>query len=209
MSAGGAFTGPVRVLMTTGLVAIALVSAGCSSSAASTTIGSTLASAASVASPPSSSPPGSTVASPPGSAVASPPLRIDLIEPAVQALEAKLGGPQQYFEINATAKLVNLIIAANNATLAQNWVYLDGALASKPAQAAQGHTFAAAALTFDTSTVLGQVAADLPGSSRDLFVVEGASGGAVRLTVVVSSVAGGQLLVVIDQNGKVLSVTPN
>ena len=36
------------------------------------------------------------------------PPRVDLIEPAIAALEAQLGLPQQYFEINATSHLVNL-----------------------------------------------------------------------------------------------------
>ena len=79
---------------------------------------------------------------------------VDLIEPAIAALEAQLGLPQQYFEINATAHLVNLFVALNDGTLVQNWLYFDGELTSKPAQPAQGHTFSADTVTFDPDTVL-------------------------------------------------------
>ena len=36
---------------------------------------------------------------------------VEQIDDAVIALEAELGGPQEYFEINATAQLVNLFVA--------------------------------------------------------------------------------------------------
>ena len=36
---------------------------------------------------------------------------VDEIDDAVTALETKLGAPQQFFEINATSSLVNLIVA--------------------------------------------------------------------------------------------------
>jgi hypothetical protein len=134
--------------------------------------------------------------------------RVDLIAPAVQALEAKLGGPQQYFEVNATAKLVNLIIAVNNATLAQTWLYLDGELTSKDAQPASGHTFVAAALTFDAGTVLGQVRHDLADSVLDFFYVLGGADGSVQYKVDVTSPQGGQLEVVVGPDGKVLEVDP-
>ena len=41
---------------------------------------------------------------------------LDQIAPAVAAIEAELGGPQQYFEINATPQLVNLFVAIDGAT---------------------------------------------------------------------------------------------
>jgi hypothetical protein len=134
--------------------------------------------------------------------------RVDLIAPAVAALEAQLGGPQQYFEINATAKLVNLIIAVNNATLAQTWLYLDGQLTSKDAQPASGNTFAASALTFDPTNVLGQVHRDLAQSVLNFFYVLGGADGSVQYKVDVTSTQGGQLDVVVGPDGKVLEVDP-
>lgn len=41
------------------------------------------------------------------------------ISEAIAALERQLGAPQQYFEVNATARVVNLFVALNNGTLAQ------------------------------------------------------------------------------------------
>jgi hypothetical protein len=134
--------------------------------------------------------------------------RVDLIAPAVNALETKLGGPQQYFEINATSKLVNLIIAVNNATYAQAWLYLDGQLSSKDAQPANGHTFAASALTFDAGSVLTQVHHDLPDSVLDFFYVLGGADGSVQYTVATTSSKGGQLVVTLGPDGKVQAVVP-
>ena len=48
---------------------------------------------------------------------------VDEIYVAVKALETKLGAPQQFFEINATSSLVNLIVALNDGAVAQPWVY--------------------------------------------------------------------------------------
>lgn len=134
--------------------------------------------------------------------------RVDLIGPAVAALDAQLGGPQQYFEINATSKLVNLIIAVNNATLAQTWLYLDGQLTSKDAQPASGHTFAGAALTFDPATVLAQVHHDLPDSVLDFFYVLGGTDGSVQYKVDTTSSKGGQLEVTLGPDGTVQEVDP-
>jgi hypothetical protein len=138
-------------------------------------------------------------------ATANPP-RVDLIRAAIAALEAKLGSTQQFFEINATPQLVNLFVALNDGKVAQPWVYLDGVLSSKEGQAASGFTFAKEALDFDPGTVLGQVEAQLPASRPDVFIIEGGAGGAVRYSVAVTSSQGGQLVVVVAADGKVLSV---
>lgn len=150
-----------------------------------------------------STPPSTTVAA----SKASPP-RVDLIHEAVTALETKLGAPQQYFEINATAKLVNLIVSLNDDKLAQPWVYLDGELSSADGQAASGFSFAASALDFDPTKVLSKLQAELPQSSPDLFFVEGGKGGIVRYSVEVTSSQGGQLVVVVGPDGTVQSVDP-
>jgi hypothetical protein len=134
--------------------------------------------------------------------------RVDLIRDAVAALEAELGSPQQYFEINATSQLVNLIVALNGATVARPWVYLDGELSSSPGSDANGNTFAASALDFDPDTVLSKLQAELPQSRADLFFVEGGAGGVVRYSVAVTSSQGGQLVVVVGPDGTVQSVDP-
>ena len=172
------------------LLAVAVLAAGCSGagSGSATTV------------PPASS----TV--PATTSAQAPQPRVDLIGAAVSALESKLGAPQEYFEINATAQLVNLFVALNDGKVAQAWVYLDGELSSKEGQPAAGHTFTKSALDFDPATVLTQVEAQLPQSHPDVFFVEGGDGGIVRYSVALTSLQGGQLVVVVDKSGKVLSV---
>jgi hypothetical protein len=134
---------------------------------------------------------------------------VGLVDDAVNALEAKLGGPQQFFEINATAQLINLIVALNDGKVAQPWVYLDGELSSTEGAAATGFSFARSALDFDPDKVLSKLQAELPESSPDLFFIEGGEGGTVRYSVAVTSKQGGQLVVVVGPDGTVQSVTPN
>jgi hypothetical protein len=136
------------------------------------------------------------------------PPRVDLIGDAVAALETQLGGPQQFFEINATSKLVNLIVSLNDDKKAQPWVYLDGELTSTEPADASGFSFPASALDFDPDKVLSKLEAELPQSSADLFFVEGGKGGIVRYSVAVTSPQGGQLIVVVGPDGTVESVDP-
>jgi hypothetical protein len=135
--------------------------------------------------------------------------RVDLIKIAVAALEAKLGAPQRFFEINATASLVNLIVSLNGDKLAQPWVFLDGQLSSTDPGDATGFSFDAAALTFDPDKVLTKLQAELPESSPDLFFIEGGAGGIVRYSVAVTSSKGGQLVVVVGPDGSIESVDPS
>lgn len=134
-------------------------------------------------------------------------LRVDLIGPALDAVEAERGGPQQYFEVNATSALVNVFVADPEAGTVIPYVFVDGELAARDASPAQGATFGRDALDdLDPATVTDQVSADLPDSVQDAFVMEGGADGSVRYSVVVSSLAGGQLLVIVAGDGTVLSV---
>jgi hypothetical protein len=135
--------------------------------------------------------------------------RADQIRPAIAALEAQLGSPQDYFEVNATARLVNLWVALNDGTQAQPWTYVDGELTSRPAEPAQGHTFTAEAVTFDEDTLFEPMHAQLPDSAIELLVIEGGAGGAVRYTVVAGSTGEGRLLVTVGPDGSVESVEAN
>jgi hypothetical protein len=132
--------------------------------------------------------------------------RVDLIDDAVAALEAKLGGPQRFFEINATSRLVNLFVELNGGKLVQPWVYLDGELSSTAVLDANGHSFAGTALDFDPTKVLSHVQTELPQSRPDVFFIEGGEGGVVRYSVTVTSQQGGQLVVVVGPDGTVKSV---
>ena len=128
------------------------------------------------------------------------------IDDAVAALEAKLGSPQEFFEINATTQLVNLIVALNDGKVAQPWVYLDGQLSSTEGAPASGSTFDSSALDFDPDKVLSQIETKLPQSSIDLFFIEGGKDNTVQYTAAVTSSQGGQLLVVVGPDGTVQSV---
>jgi hypothetical protein len=134
--------------------------------------------------------------------------RVDLIDEAVVALEGEMGAPQQYFEINASPKVVNLFVSLNNGAVVQPWVYLDGELSSQEGQPASGFTFAASALDFDPALVLSKIEGAVPGAAMSAFVVEGGEGGVVQYTVVVNSAAGGQLVAVVGPDGAVRSVDP-
>lgn len=164
-----------------------------------------LASCSGDGSSPGTQPPSSTTTSVSG--VAKLP-RVDLIDDAVTALEAELGSPQQFFEINATSSLVNLIVALNDGKVAQPWVYFQGDLSSTEGAEASGFSFSASALDFEPDNVLSKVQAELPDSSPDLFFVEGGADGTVRYSVAVTSKQGGQLVVVVGPDGTVQSVDP-
>lgn len=133
---------------------------------------------------------------------------VELIAPAVEAVEAELGGPQEYFEINADERLVNLFVAADDGSSVVPYLYLDGELqAPAPSQpVAQGVTFSFDAVEFDPDTVLDRVAVDLPTATLRRFVVLVGPEGAVRYEVFVQSVQGGQLAVLVTGDGEVLGV---
>jgi hypothetical protein len=137
-----------------------------------------------------------------------PVLAVDEIPDAVAAVEAELGGPQRYFEINATEVLVNLFVASPDGTKVTPYAFAAGQLSSKDAFEAQGNTFEASALEIDPQLVSSCIAGQLPTSAQDLFIIEGGAGGAVRYTILTTSANGGQLLVEVGGDGAVLSVEP-
>jgi len=134
---------------------------------------------------------------------------VDQIGPAVAAVEAELGGPQRYFEINVTPQFVNVFVAIDDDAQVQAYLYVDGDLGPpRPPEAASGATFTASALTFDPDTVLDGVDDDLPDSDVVVFSVIGGPDGVVRYGAVVESTEGGQLDVTLSPTGAVQSVDP-
>lgn len=133
---------------------------------------------------------------------------LDEIGPAIAALETELGGPQQYFEINATARLVNLFVALNNGAIAQPWLYLEGTLTSTEGQQASGGTFAAASVDFDPDKILSTVLTELPGIAIESFYIHGDGAGNVLYGILATSDKGGGLDVVLGADGSVKSVDP-
>lgn len=130
------------------------------------------------------------------------------IDAAIAALEAQLGGPQRYFEINATSRLVNLFVALNDGAVVQPYMYLDGELTSSEGSDANGGTFAATDLDFDPDLVLTKVLDSLPGATIESFYVNGDGKGNVQYGLLVTSAKGGGLDVLVSAVGEVLSVDP-
>ena len=138
------------------------------------------------------------------------PVRVDDIVPAIEAVEAELGAGQEFFEVNATSQLVNLFVAADDATLAVPYIYFDGEL-QPPAPALpveSGFTFGADAVDFDEDTVLDGVSDEVPKSTIEGFSIEGGDGGIVRYLVSTRSAQGGVLAVTVTGDGLVLEVDP-
>lgn len=130
------------------------------------------------------------------------------VAPAVAAVEAELGGPQEYFEITATSRLVNVFVALDDGTAVVPYVYFDDELQPPaPKQTGVvGQSFTADALDFDPSTILAGVADQLPTATIDALSIEGGQAGFVRYVASVRSSAGGVLDVVLTPQGAVIEV---
>jgi hypothetical protein len=133
---------------------------------------------------------------------------VDDVQAASAAVEAELGGPQEFFEITATEPLTNVFVAVDGATAAIPFVYRDGALeAPGPVlEGASGFTFRSEAIDVDEDSVLLQIADELPDISIESFSVEGGPDRTVRYVVSARSQDGGLLDVVVGPRGAILSV---
>jgi hypothetical protein len=137
-----------------------------------------------------------------------PELRVDLITTAIERVEAELGGPQQYFEINATDLLVNLFVSVEDGTMVKPYVFLQDELNSRDPEAAQGNTFDASSIDFDPQTVTSCVTDELPESTVTAFEIIADAQGTPQYSIVTTSAQGGQLIVAVNGDGQVLSVDP-
>ena len=133
---------------------------------------------------------------------------VDQIPVAIAALEAQTGAPVEYFEINATAQLVNLFVALNDGAVAQPWLFVGGELTSSEGQQASGGTFFGAEVAFDPATIFDPLLAEVPGIQVESFYVHGDGAGNLLYGVLATSERGGGLDIVLGQDGSVLSVDP-
>ncbi len=140
-------------------------------------------------------------------AASDPVLMVDRIDAAAAAVEAQLGEPQVYFEINATPLLVNLFVADPVAKTVTPYAFVGDELSSEaPLSVEAGSAFPASALSIDPERVLSCVVDQLPNSVIEVFFVEANAEGALRYTVLTSNDQGGQLAVEVSGDGLVLAV---
>ena len=115
------------------------------------------------------------------------------IRTAISDLDHKLGGPQRYFEVNVTARLVNLFVALNDGAVAQPWIWVNGTLTSREGQAAKGGTFTAADLTFDAKAMFNDIRSQIPEATLESMYINGDGKGNVQYGVITSAKCGGGL----------------
>ncbi len=137
------------------------------------------------------------------------PLRLEAMPAAVEAVESALGGPQRFYEVNATPTLVNVFVAGSDGS-ATAYVYdaVNDALGepSQP-QAASGNTFTWSQVDFDADQVLAPTLEQLPEALPRTFAVTAASETAVQYLVTMESARGGILDVLVAPDGEVLGVS--
>ena len=135
------------------------------------------------------------------------PLRLELIRPALAALEANLGGPQNYFEVNATPTLVNLFVANSDNTQATAYVFAAGVL-SEPAAPEQvkagAPTLSAADIAFDEARVLDPVLVELPESTYRVFSIVGVANGGAAYLITMQSAKGGDFQLPVKPDGSII-----
>lgn len=133
---------------------------------------------------------------------------LSLIPAALAALERELGPDVEFFEINATARLVNMFVALNGGTVVRPYLWVDGELTSQEGRPATGGTFGVESLEYDRERVLGAVRSELPESILETFYVHGDGSGGVRYGVLATAVCGGGLDIDVAPDGTVRGVAP-
>ena len=133
---------------------------------------------------------------------------VALIPDAIAAVEEQIGAPVDFFEINAVPNAVNVFVALNDGTLAQQYVYVDGGLTSRDGLPASGGTFTADQLDFDAAAVFTTIRGQLPDTILQTFYVNGDGQGNVKYAVLAVAQCGGALDIVIGADGSIVSVDP-
>jgi hypothetical protein len=133
---------------------------------------------------------------------------VDRIDEAIAATEASYGGPQQYFEISATLDEVRVVVAVDDATVAEQGSLTGGggAMVFEPLGPATGSTFGADAVSFDQERIFDALRAELDDPVIIDFAITGGENGTVIYDATVASDRGGLLLVLLGPDGRILGV---
>ena len=203
-----------RLVATLGLAALAALGAACSSDGNGSPDDSaadapTTASPATTGSPANTGSP-ATTGSPAGS-VSRPSASLELLEPAVAAVEAERGGPQRYTEINVQTDLVNLFVALDDGTELAYVYRADGLDVPTEAQAQPGgaEPFALDDVPLDVVATFDDVlAAEVPDSALVALTLAPRPESGLVWTATLLSTQGGVLDVLISPNGAILGAAP-
>ncbi len=131
---------------------------------------------------------------------------VDQIDEAISAVEQHYGSPQEYFELSASLEEVNVIVAVDGATAAEQGSFsVDGGLSvPEPVGPASGSTFVAEAVTFDPDSIFDQLRDELDDPVIVDFAIRGTSAGSVIYDATIASESGGVLLVLLGPGGQIL-----
>jgi hypothetical protein len=132
---------------------------------------------------------------------------VEMIDPAIAAVDELYGSPQRYFEVSADAQRVSLIVAVGDGTAEQ--VFFCGSGGRTPPESlgdADGSTFPGDAIDIDPESIFDQIDDELDDPDIIDFATVGAGDDEVVHDATVQSDSGGILLVLLSPDGEVLAV---
>ncbi len=139
------------------------------------------------------------------------PLALSEIAVAVSAVEADLGGAQQFTEINVGPELVNVFVALPDGTELA-YVYRDGSLEPPPAPTPQPEGAVLFGLDgIDLTAAEGfddLLAEELPDSALAGMSLTGAAAGGAQWTATLVGAKGGVFDVLISPGGQIMGALP-
>jgi hypothetical protein len=133
---------------------------------------------------------------------------VELIDPAIAAVDDLYGSSQRYFEVSADRQRVALFVAVDDGTVELVLYCGDGGRTEpEPIDGTpEGSTFPGDAIDIDPTTIFDQLDEELGDPQIVDFATVGAGGDDVVHDATVQSDAGGILLVLLATDGEVLAV---
>lgn len=127
------------------------------------------------------------------------------VDAALDAVDDRYGGPQDYFEVVALHDSVSAVVAVDGGTAAEAITYTDGELDEpSPLGPADGSTFRADQVELDPDRIFDRLRDDLPDSTIVDLAIQGGASGSVIYDARVESPQGGMLLVLLGPTGEIL-----